>query len=191
MKGFVINLDSRQDRMELFKENNFPFEVVRVPGVVAERGEDGCTLSHLKVISSQTEFPFVVFEDDCMMLHPWSVVEKAIRQLPKDWDAFWLGATLRQKLIRHSTNVYRLRNAWCLHAVIYNSRRMIDYIVNNHNTPSGKNLDIFYNKKVLKNFNCYIIYPICATQRFTYSDICLSEVDYHNEILKAYKRWIP
>jgi len=46
MKAFVINLDSRSDRLKLFREQEFPFEVKRVPGIVALRGEDGCTASH-------------------------------------------------------------------------------------------------------------------------------------------------
>ncbi len=191
MKGIVINLDSRPDRMEYFEKNYFPFEVVRFPGIVASCGEDGCTRSHLAVISSQDKFPFIVFEDDCMMIQPWSVVETAMKQLPPDWDALWLGATIRQRLQKYSRNLYRLKNAFCLHAVIYNSQRMIDFILANHNTPSGKNLDIFYHKIVLNRFNCFVTYPICATQRYDYSDICKSVVDYHSEIYNAYNKWIP
>lgn len=191
MNAFVINLDSRPDRMTLFEENNFPFKVTRFPAVHTDNGSDGCTLSHLSIISQQTQFPFIVFEDDCMMIQSWVVVETAMKQLPRGWDALWLGATIRQPLKRQSTNLYRLKNAFCLHAVIYNSKAMIDYIIHNHNTPSGKNLDIFYHKKVLDRFNCYITYPICATQRFDYSDICKSKVDYHKEILNSYYKWIP
>ncbi len=190
MKAFVINLDSRPDRMKLFKENRFPFEVTRVSGVVASCGEDGCTQSHLQVIASQHEFPFVVFEDDCMMIRPWSIVEKALSQLPNKWDALWLGATIRQPLVKYSTNLYKLRNAWCLHAVIYNSREMIDYILQNHNTPSGRNLDIFYHLQVMNAYRCFVTYPLCATQRNDYSDICKKKIDYNKEIEKAYSRWI-
>ena len=53
MKAFVINLDSRSDRLKLFREQEFPFEVKRVPGIVALRGEDGCTAAHLSILKKQ------------------------------------------------------------------------------------------------------------------------------------------
>lgn len=176
MKATVINLDSRPERWQTFQERNkFPFEVERFPAIVASCGEDGCTQSHLAVIQSQTEFPFIVFEDDCIMLQPWSVVEKIMEQLPLCWDALWLGATLTRPLKRQSNNIYRLSRSYCLHAVIYNTQRMIDYILRCHNTPQGKNLDIFYYRDVQDKFNCYITYPICATQTEGYSDIAMKE----------------
>ena len=171
MKATVINLDSRADRMETFKKNNFPFDVGRFSGIVLPSGEDGFTKSALTVIGNQKEYPFVVFEDDCIMMESWDVVENAISQLPDDWDALWLGATLTRKLERYSENLYRLRRAYTTHAVIYNSPEMVDFILKNHNTPPGRNLDIFYFSVVQNIFNCFITYPLCATQSEGYSDI--------------------
>lgn len=175
MDAFVINMDSRKDRLEAFNRNQLPFDVKRISGVPSIRGEDGCTASHLRTIRSCDKFPFVVFEDDCIMLQPWSVVSDCIGTLPKGWDALWLGATLTEKLVPYSDKAFSLKKAYCLHAVIYNSRRMIDFIVKNHNTPSGKNLDIFYFNKVLDKFNCFITNPICATQSEGFSDISLTK----------------
>jgi len=176
MRAIVINLDSRPERWQTFQERNkFPFEVERFPAIHAEKGEDGCTQSHLAVIKSQTEFPFIVFEDDCIMLQEWDVVEKIMAQLPFCWDALWLGATLTRPPKRQSANLFRLSHAYCLHAVIYNTQRMVDYILQWHNTPQGKNLDIFYYRNVQDKFNCFITYPICATQTEGYSDIAKKE----------------
>lgn len=191
MKGIVINLDSRPDRLKSFKENKFPFEVERFPGVVAANGEDGCTLSHLAVlhqIRQEKAYPVTVFEDDCVLVEPWDLVEKAISQLPKDWDALWLGANPRSKLQRYSDNLYHLKNAYCLHAVIYNSKKMIEYILKKHNTISGKNLDIFYREDVQKRFNCFITYPIAATQLSDRSDIAPCVTNNYQEILNNYNK---
>ena len=188
MKGIIINLDSRPDKLERFRKNKFPFEVKRFPGCVASCGEDGCTQSHLQVIRQQTEFPFVVFEDDCLLIQPWSVVEEAMKQLPNNWDALWLGANVRRKLRKHSENLFRLTGAYALHAVIYNSKPMVDYIVKNHKSPSGKNLDIFYHHIVQARFECYIVYPMVATQHEGISDIGGQFVAHHEELEKSYKK---
>ena len=188
MKGFVINLDERPDRMEQFEKNKFPFKVQRYPAQHGYCGEDGCTYSHLALINSQlfTHEPFVIFEDDCVLLQPWNMVEEAMSQLPDDWDALWLGANLRKPLVKYSKNLYRLRDAYGLHAVIYNSRKMVDYIIDNHNTPTGKNLDIFYRKEVLKRFNCFITFPIMATQLSDWSDIAQVTTNNFDEIVHNY-----
>lgn len=187
--GYVINLDSRQDRMRNFQKNEFPFPVQRFSAYKAGCGEDGCTLSHLQIIKNQNEFPFAVFEDDCVLVKSWDYVEKALQQLPKDWDALWLGANLKYPLHRYSENLFRLRKAYALHAVIYNSKRMIDFIVNHHNTPSGKNLDIFYKNVVQDKFKCFIVYPMVATQSNDFSNIALSETNNQSELLHNYKKY--
>ncbi len=187
MKAIVINLDSRPDRLKSFMEQPFPFEVERFSGIVAERGQDGCAASHLAVISAQTEFPFIVFEDDCLLLRPWSLVEKAIRQLPDDCDALWLGAMVKKRLHRYSRNLYRLKRAYSLHAVIYNTKRMVDFIVNNHYRTDGENLDVFYCHEVQARFNCFIVYPIVASQRSDVSDIG-GKLTNNNEAIMDYYR---
>lgn len=191
MKAFVINLDSRPDRLEEFKKNNLPFAVERFSGVVADCGENGCTNSHLTLLRKHKhETPFVIFEDDCMLLQPWSVIESAMKQLPKDWDALWLGATVRTPLKRYSENLFRLRMGYATHAIIYNSERMIDYILKRHNTPSGINLDVFYSRVLQQQYNCFIMYPLAATQRKSYSDISKQEVDFTEYIESSYKKFV-
>jgi GR25 family glycosyltransferase involved in LPS biosynthesis len=192
MKAYVINLDSRPDRMEKFTQNIFPFEVKRFPAITASCGEDGCTFSHLAVLrevgNDLNNYPFVVFEDDCVLIEPWCKVEKAISQLPNYWDALWLGANPKQKLKRHSENTFQLKNAWCLHAVIYNNPFMVEYILNYHNTPAGKNLDIFYCKNLMEKFNCFITYPIMATQLSDKSDIAPCITNNYDEIISNYRK---
>jgi GR25 family glycosyltransferase involved in LPS biosynthesis len=187
MNGIVINLDSRKDRLAEFMKQEFPFPVRRFSGITAVKGEDGCTYSHLAVLNIQHEFPFVVFEDDCIMLHPWSMVQQCMAQLPQNWDALWLGGNLTRRLQRYSSNLFRLQGAYCLHAVIYNSPKMVNFILDNNNTPAGKNLDIFYHDRVLPKFNCYITYPMIATQRDSYSDINHTNSNYGlTELLTNY-----
>lgn len=165
MKAFVVNLDERPDRMVEFNKNEFPFPVERVSAIKTENGAEGCTLTHLKLLGEQHEFPVAIFEDDCVMLKPWSFVEEAMKQLPPDWDALWLGATLDTPLVRYSENLFRLRRAYCTHAIIYNSRELIDFTINNYYIVNRKRIiDMFYYQYVQDKFNCYITYPVTTKQ---------------------------
>ena len=165
VRAYVINLDERPDRMVEFNKNQFPFPVERISGVKSENGAIGCTLSHFNLLKTQQEFPFVVFEDDCVMLQPWSFVEEAMKQLSSDWDALWLGATLDTPLVRYSENLFRLKRGYCTHAIIYNSRELIDYTLTHYATVDHKRIiDIFYYQFVQEKFNCFITYPITTKQ---------------------------
>jgi GR25 family glycosyltransferase involved in LPS biosynthesis len=189
LKAYCVNLDTRPDRWESFQKNEFPFVVERVSGVVASCGEDGCTKSHLNILAKQREYPFVIFEDDCIMLEPWSVVEDALNQLPYNWDALWLGATLRKPITRYSENLHILRDAYTTHAIIYNTKRIVNFILERHNTPSGKNLDIFLKKEVQKRFNCFITRPMCAVQKSDWSDIAKVHTVNELEMMDNYKKF--
>jgi len=191
MKAYVINLDKRPDRMKLFLENKIPFKVERYSGLVRAKGEDGCTDSHMDILSKQTEFPFIIFEDDCWIIEDWEIVEKAMTQLPSNWDALWLGANLRIRLPRYSENLYWLRRAYCTHAIIYGSKRMVDFILEKKEAlAKGQNFDIFYCKDVQRRFNCFITYPMVATQRSDYSDIAKVETNNAQYLLQEYKKMI-
>ena len=193
MKGFVINCKNSTERLRLFRENQFPFEVEvfeALEGTTPAERDFVSGLSHLSILANQTEFPVAVFEDDCVLLEPWSVVEKAMSQLPDNWDALWLGATLQRPIKRYSENLYRLIGGHALHAVIYNSKRMVDYMVSHYNAHDFKVLDVLTAYHAQAEFNCYITYPIVATQRACMSDINGRYLDNYNEIINHYNKFV-
>ena len=100
-----------------------------------------------------------------------------------------MGANLRKPLDRYSDNLFKLMHGYCLHAVIYNSKRMVDFILNHHDTPPGKNLDIYICKVIQKQFNCFIVDPLCATQLSDKSDIANVETNNFDEIQTNFKRF--
>lgn len=171
MKAYVINLDRRPERMISFQKNKFPFEVERVSGIEMEDAAMGCATTHFNIMRTQKEFPFAIFEDDCVLVHPWEMVENAMSQLPDDWDALWLGATLDAPIRRYSKNLFKLNRAYCTHAIIYNSKTMIDYILENFIKEDRKIIDVFYHNDVQFKFKCFITYPMMALQLEGYSDI--------------------
>lgn len=190
MNAFVINLDSRPDKLELFYKNGIPLDVERFSGIVDTPGDNGCAKSHLSLISQQTKFPFAVFEDDCVLLQPWELVDRAMLQLPRNWDALWLGATLYKPIKRYSENLCVLKGGLALHAVIYNSKRMIDYVIENFKVTQQKCIiDLFYSHQVQDRFHCFIVHPLMATQRPGLSDITGIHVDYYQEIIDRYEKF--
>lgn len=192
MKGFVINCKNSTERLRLFYENGFPFPIERFEAIEGTTPADRdfiSGLSHLSIMTSQTEFPFAIFEDDCVLLQPWSFVEEAMKQLPCDWDALWLGATLQRPIKKYSKNLYRLEGGHALHAVIYNSKRLIDFAVANYTRSRFKVLDVLTAYTVQKEFYCYVTYPISATQRSCMSDINGRFLDNYNLIIEAYNKY--
>lgn len=179
MKIYVINMDRRPDRWLSFNENNrdkIPFEFERFSAIEDKPGDLGCGKSHLEIMRNQTEFPFAILEDDCIMIEDWSLVEEAISQLPNCWDALWLGANLSKPIRRWSKNAFILQKAYCTHAIIYNNRKILDFVLNNYIpvvVPQKRTwiIDVFYYTYVFDRFNCFITYPLCATQTDDYSDI--------------------
>lgn len=192
MNAFVINCKNSTERLRLFYQNEFPFSVTRFEALEGTTPADRdfvSGLSHLAVIKQQRDFPFAVFEDDCLLLQPWELVERAIIQLPHDWDALWLGATLQKPIHRYSENLYRLHSGHALHAVIYNSKAMIDYMDKNFTRDKYKVLDVLTAYSAQKEFNCFITYPIVATQRSCMSDINGRFLDNYNEIVNSYNKY--
>jgi len=172
----VINLDRRPERMISFNQNKFPFNVERFSAVESANGQDGCNESHFAILRQQKEFPFIVFEDDCVMTVSWLEVEVAISQLPFRWDALWLGGTLDAPIKRYSENLFRLKQCYCTHAIIYNSQAIVDYILSEFDAfkptiTHKKIIDVFYYEKIQERFNCFITYPMAAVQAEGYSDV--------------------
>lgn len=169
-KAYLINLDERKDRLKEFTNQLFPFPIERFSAIKLSPGIKGCNASHKAILEKQDALPIAVFEDDCKMVEDWSVVETAMQELPDDWDMLYIGANLNKPLTKYSEHLFRLKNAWTTHGMIYGSQRVIDYICKNmpkDETP----IDVFYSKEVLEKFNCYLVNPICAIQRGSYSDI--------------------
>jgi hypothetical protein len=175
-EAWVINLDHRPDRLEAFQKQNFPFHIERFSGIIDKDGEVGCKKAHLGILTKQHKFPFVVFEDDCQLINDWCYVDKAMQQLPENWDMLYVGANLQEPLERYSENLFHLHGAWCAHAIIYNSQRVVDYIVENKDKKDA--LDDLCKTEVEKKFNCFVVYPMVATQRGSNSNVVPGYRDY-------------
>jgi hypothetical protein len=126
-------------------------------------------------------------EDDVQFLQPLDALYKSIAQLPEDWDCLYLGASPQEPQERYSKNLFRLKNAWCTHAILWHPRDSgaVGYILG-HKGDIQK-IDVFMADVIMPEFNCFITYPMVATQKQTQSDTCKrSDV---STILKNYNKF--
>jgi glycosyl transferase family 25 len=173
---YCINLERRTEKWEQAQVefDTFGLKPIRIDGVEHLDGHTGCTQAHLRALK-HLKPPFLLAEDDIKFIGSIEQLQTAIDQLPPDWDMLYLGATLQNKLERYSDNLFRVKDAYTTHAIIYNSQRVIDFIVSEHNT---RKVDVFLADVVQHKFNCFLCSPMIATQRAGFSDILGYETDY-------------
>jgi len=191
LKTYCINLDDRPDRWEEVQEEvrKIGIEIERFPGIKMAKGWQGCLASHLALWEKCRELDtFMIIEDDILFLEDAKEnLEKAIEQLPDSWDMLYLGATLNKPLAPVSENLLRLRGGWTTHGIIYNNQNgVVDYILTVE--PSIR-IDKFIADVVQEEFNCFMCYPMVASQRPGYSDIVNRYQDY-SVITERYKKYV-
>ena len=187
-EAYVINLDERQDRLAQFNTNKIPLKIERFPAIKHPNGIKGCNASHLALLQRKHRFPFIIFEDDCLLLEDWSIVEKAMLQLPDDWDILYLGANLNKPIKRYSENLFCLQDAWTTHAIMYGSQGVVDYAIKRLKMGVS-HIDVFYAKDLTYTFNCFITHPMVAIQRASFSDIVNGYRDYSKDITTNFTKY--
>lgn len=129
----------------------------------------------------------LLFLEDDVQFRNLSLLPAVLRELPKDFDVFFLGCNLVQAGItpipmKVGNHIYRIREALTTHAVCY-TKPIVKYILDNHPGESERMTDDWVGKEVLGRFNTYVCKPMLAYQRPRLSRIWGSHVDY-TEIFK-------
>lgn len=175
MISYVINLDKRVERWYYVREHmaEMGIKVTRFPAIEAKPGWVGCRESHLEILQKTPIGDIIaIYEDDVKFLQPWSVVFNAMNQLPEDWHCLYLGASPKEPQERYSENLFKLRNAHVTHAIVWNVRHKgaVEYLLT-HKSDIRK-WDDYLATAIQTNFNCFLCYPLVATQRQFSSDTC-------------------
>lgn len=190
-KIYVINLECRPDRLQEFtamaKKNDFEFERFNafdwknIPGdQEKKRAQDGCRLSHHAVIiSAKTQGlkNVLIFEDDAFMRPYWrAMLGDALKDVPPDWEMFYLGYREVDHLIRVNPNLVRINQGWTTHAYAVNASAF-DKAAQVAKTFEYA-LDVAYADNVHKDGKCYGCSPGIAGQMNGISDIEDKNVNY-------------
>ena len=192
MRAFVINIARRVDRWAVVEGHlaDRGIHATRFSAIETKPGWKGCRDSHLTLLDRcKKEVVFMILEDDVEFLweDPLEWVEAALEELPLEWDALFLGASPQEPQERYSEHLYGLKNAFTTHAIIWHVREdgAVEYILS-HRKDIGK-IDVYFRDVIFPNFNCFLTWPLLATQRQTQSDCC-SRSDL-STIVKNYNRF--
>lgn len=110
-------------------------------------------------------------EGDCVF-RDIEHLEKALSELPVDWDIVYLGANLvccPSPPERVSDHLFRVKGAWTTHCIGYN-RRVVPFLVENQPGISEEMFDCWMSKR-LSELNAYVVAPMVAYQRPHHSGI--------------------
>jgi len=190
-KVFLINLDSRPDRLEIsdyhLKEQGIDYE--RFPAVKDDNGIKGLILSMRALFKDCLDKGYnnvLVLEDDAEMLFPAvPFLREILPQLPKDYHCFHLGLNLLTQPKRITSNILRINTSYATHAVAY-SRQGMEFIYTLLMREEIVPYDILLMKEVQPSQKCYATFPMLCTQRTNYSDIEKKETNWHSLMAMTY-----
>ena len=193
-KIYCINLDRRADRWaEASAEfDKFNLTVERVSAVDGSAlnlsdikmevlkkesmaAACGCSLSHIKAIQDAKQKGYskiLILEDDVVFRENLiQRFEQDIKDLPDDWDMFYLsGNNLSQdSLTKVKNNIWRTNFTYTTHCYAINYK-IYDIIIDGAG-KLNEPIDEFYKSVIQKQYNCYISRPHLSWQREGYSDI--------------------
>lgn len=194
---FVINLDSRKDRLESVKKElgNLQWERFSAikPSKVPDwfltgkddtyrRGSYGCLLSHyniIKIAKSRNYKRVLIFEDDIGFKNSLDILYKAVEQLNSknlNWGLLYLAGNHREKCVKIDKNVVKLVKSYSTCSYIIDSS-IYDMILDELPLWPAE-VDVYYSDIVQKRVNCYCTKPHITYQKSNRSDILNREVSY-------------
>lgn len=190
---YVINMDSRPDRMMGFRESmrslglldhEIDQKIERFSGVIPPSGVGalGCTLSHLgiaKQAKERGEEKILVFEDDAVLfpgsLEYFDQVAEDINS--EDWELYYLGYNSHHPLELHSGNSLKARDLFSTHAVAYRSA-FLDRFIHDHRRGKIEIFDVWLRYEIQTSMKSLASYPMLFIQSESYSDIEKKNVNY-------------
>lgn len=174
IKGTIINLDSRPERLKEFITQELPpINFKRMRATIG--GMAGCTDSHLRAMRNfDIDGINGIFEDDCKFqnLH---LFDKVISELPSDWDALYLGGQIECKDVElFREHLVSVKSLFATHGILYNGTKVSSYVLQNWTTTRihkhYRSVDTFMVNEVQPRFKVFCANPLLAIQRDNYSD---------------------
>jgi GR25 family glycosyltransferase involved in LPS biosynthesis len=176
----VVHLINREDRPERLTHargqlSKVGFNARLFPAIVSDNGWAGCRSSHLAILEKCKTDPFhLIYEDDIEFVGDnfHEIIQEAIKELPEDWDALYLGANPTKPQEQYSEHLYLLNGAYTTHAIIWHNRAggAVEYMLE-HKDEILK-IDAFISAVLMPKFNFFLTRPMLVTQHQFKSDTC-------------------
>ncbi len=162
-KIYCINLETATNRWasanKQFKRLGIPVE--RFPVKRDRNPSKGLSKTNRKIIKHAMKNDWdnvLVFEDDVQFVGTISSTEKAIKELPNNWEIFYLGCGLKTTPKLHSEHLIQIDRAMCVHAVCY-SKRIYKRMLKMRGV-----IDVYIADQIQPRGRCFCVNPIMATQ---------------------------
>ncbi len=180
----LINLDKDKDRLKesVDELSKFGLTFKRIPGIKDEipgRGFSLATINALKAIPNGG----IILEDDVELVDFW------LPELPEGWDMIYFGANLTEDVERVNDDLVRVFGAWTTHAILY-SKKAVSKILKEYDYETCGIYDGWLRKTFLRNNKCYMVTPMQAYQRDSWSNILKHRVSYRNTLDFNYNKFI-
>lgn len=147
-----------------------------IPSIGPHQSFNLSTYAILQQFYDSKDHTLLFLEDDCDFrnLH---LMNDVLRQLPKDFDIFYLGGNVQDdKAEKISNHIYRIKGCWTTHAVVYR-KSIVKFILDNHPGESEQMYDNWLSGQ-LERWNAFICKPFLAYQRPRKSAIWNEVVNY-------------
>lgn len=188
----VINLQRRSDRLAQFREEaqKHFIEHYLYEGIDnKENPNKGFSDTYRSVLSDYSGEDILILEDDVIFEDEAAFkFYDAIHEMPTSFDMLYLGCNPHGPIEPIGKHVAKIDRAFTTHA-IYWSRKGIDKVLSEY-TYETKGVFDGWLDHVGPEFESYIVTPMIAYQRDSYSDLQHREMSYRKVMDLSYKQCI-
>jgi glycosyl transferase family 25 len=216
--AMYINLDSRNDRRELFEKqfeeltSLYPkdFGFTPVPRFSAikneENGAIGCTKSHIECLRYARDNGWdhiLMLEDDALLIHPEILVHQVnsfLSRFRDEWDVLLFSGNNYPPFKVEAPDCFRVANCQTTGCylvcsryydkLIRNFEEGLKTLIANPGNAAAYACDSYW-KRLQQQDRWYLITPLCVIQRAGYSDIEKRNVDYERLMTDLVKKRPP
>ena len=199
--AYYINLDHREDRKHSieFELSKMDWSAERFSAIKHDNGAIGCFESHIKCLEIALERGWdhvLICEDDLEFIYP-DILKNNLdiflkKEREKDWDVVLLAGNNLPPSEKEDDYSIRIRNCQTTSGYIVNKHYIkilldkwkegIQLLIEDPYNDSIYALDMYWKKLQLVDY-WYLIVPLSAVQKPSYSDVQKIEVDYTSEML--------
>lgn len=179
-KIVVLNLDERPDRLDQVgaELDRLGWTWERFAAVKGTPGWTGYNQSIAALFEQYKDEEYLLLvEDDAVFARDMQPYYRAIEQLPEGWDALWLGSNLQKYHRRRvADHLYAMENGWCTHALLM-TKAFRQWCMANWK-PTDIVFDEWLRTVAQPQRHCYVVKPMVALQRPSWSNIENKYADY-------------
>lgn len=193
-KTFLINLDSRPDRLEKSieraKEIGLEFERVSAQRGTHINGEETqywninaaglCnTIKDILIKAKEEKLDSILILEDDFEIALDDIntfVEHNIKEVPKNWELLYFGANHMKPFTMYRPNIARVKGAYTTHAHAIRSN-LFDFLINEL-SKLERPIDVIYHDLIHPRCKSYVFRPHVIIQSEDFSDITNKNANY-------------